>query len=61
MSEAVVSLSFYPRELEGSVQVAEGRVVEAEQKARTLQTALQTTQSELINLRNKYDEEAHAK
>ena len=49
------------RELKSSSAQALSRLAEAESKVRTLQSALETTQSELLELKNKFDEDAHAK
>ena len=49
------------RELQTSSSLALARLAEADAKVRTLQSALETTQSELLEVKNKYDEEAHAK
>jgi homeobox protein cut-like len=49
------------RELKSSSAQALSRLTEAEAKVRTLQLALETTQSELLELKNKFDEDAHAK
>ena len=55
------SLTSLYRELKSSSAQALSRLTEAEAKVRTLQLALETTQSELLELKNKFDEDAHAK
>uniref|UniRef100_A0A3B4FAU1 DNA-binding protein SATB n=1 Tax=Pundamilia nyererei TaxID=303518 RepID=A0A3B4FAU1_9CICH len=49
------------RKLQESQDSMSSRLEEAEQKARSLQTALETTQAELFDLKTKYDEESTAK
>uniref|UniRef100_A0A3P8WKS9 Protein CASP n=1 Tax=Cynoglossus semilaevis TaxID=244447 RepID=A0A3P8WKS9_CYNSE len=49
------------RKLQESQDSMSSRLKEAEQKAQTLQTALETTQAELFDLKTKYDEESTAK
>ncbi|XP_060761876.1 cut-like homeobox 1b isoform X6 [Neoarius graeffei] len=49
------------RKLQESQESMASRLEEAEHKAQTLQTALETTQAELFDLKTKYDEESMAK
>ena len=49
------------RELQSTSSHAQAQLAEANGKVRMLQSALETTQSELLEVKNKYDEEAHAK
>ncbi|XP_053529672.1 cut-like homeobox 1b isoform X2 [Ictalurus punctatus] len=49
------------RRLQESQESMASRLEEAEHKAQNLQTALQTTQAELFDLKTKYDEESTAK
>uniref|UniRef100_A0A4W4HSG6 Cut-like homeobox 1b n=1 Tax=Electrophorus electricus TaxID=8005 RepID=A0A4W4HSG6_ELEEL len=49
------------RKLQESQESMACRLKEAEQKAQSLQTALETTQAELFDLKTKYDEESTAK
>ncbi|XP_077578174.1 protein CASP-like isoform X3 [Stigmatopora nigra] len=49
------------RKLQESQDSMSSRLEEAEHKARSLQTALETTQAELFDLKTKYDEESSAK
>ncbi|XP_077466809.1 cut-like homeobox 1b isoform X1 [Stigmatopora argus] len=49
------------RKLQESQDSMSSRLEEAEHKARSLQTALETTQTELFDLKTKYDEESSAK
>ncbi|XP_062844253.1 cut-like homeobox 1b isoform X3 [Trichomycterus rosablanca] len=49
------------RKLQESQESMAGRLEEAEHKAQSLQTALETTQAELFDLKTKYDEESTAK
>ncbi|XP_054651234.1 cut-like homeobox 1b isoform X2 [Dunckerocampus dactyliophorus] len=49
------------RKLQESQDSMSSRLEEAEHKAQSLQTALETTQAELFDLKTKYDEESSAK
>ncbi|KAM9853209.1 cut-like homeobox 1b [Aulostomus maculatus] len=49
------------RKLQESQESMSSRLEEAEHKAQSLQTALETTQAELFDLKTKYDEESTAK
>ncbi|XP_058274540.1 cut-like homeobox 1b isoform X3 [Hemibagrus wyckioides] len=49
------------RKLQESQESMASRLEEAEHKAQTLQTALESTQAELFDLKTKYDEESTAK
>uniref|UniRef100_A0A672F798 Cux N-terminal domain-containing protein n=1 Tax=Salarias fasciatus TaxID=181472 RepID=A0A672F798_SALFA len=49
------------RKLQESQDSMSSRLEEAEHKAQSLQTALETTQAELFDLKTKYDEESTAK
>uniref|UniRef100_A0A674C626 Protein CASP n=1 Tax=Salmo trutta TaxID=8032 RepID=A0A674C626_SALTR len=49
------------RKLQESQESMSSKLVEAEHKAQSLQTALETTQAELFDLKTKYDEDCTAK
>lgn len=61
--EAEIMKTFQEREREllTTSDQAVNRQKEAETKVRTLQTALETTQTELLEIKNRFDEEVHAK
>ncbi len=50
-----------PRELEASTAAALNKLSQTEAKMGTLQSALESTQTELFELKNKFDEEAGAR